>query len=119
MRYIFPGVVPLRGQIGARCRRGHRVGGGARIRRRNGQRPDTRPVGPASADQLRRGPAVLVHGGLVVGQLHDAGRGVRVRHGHVQRAVIDRPARIAVLPDDGGPVGRGGQLFARPEELHG
>lgn len=85
------------------------MGGGARLRRRNGKRSDTRHVEPAGADQLRRGPAVFVHGRLASGQLHDAGRDVRVRVGRVQRAVIHVSARIAVLSGDGRPIGRGGQ----------
>lgn len=111
-------MVSVRGAVAARRGRGHRLGGVARVRRRNGQRPHTWPVGPDSAAQLRRGPAVLVLGRLAAQRLHRAHRGAdqRVRH---LRHTIAVPARIALLSDAGRTAGRRGQVSVDTEDLHG
>lgn len=116
--FRFPGVVHVRGQAAAGGGRQHRVGGGARVHRRNGQRPNTRPVGPAGSDQLRRGAVVRVRGRLAAGRLHRAGRRVRVRDDRVRRAV-PVAARVAVLFDAGRPAGRRGPMSVPAEELRG
>lgn len=106
----------VRGQTVAGGGREHRMGSGARVHRRDGQRPDTRPVGPAGAAQLRLRAAVRVHGRLAAGRLHVAGHRVRMRDHRVRRAV-PAAARVAVLPDAGRAAGRGGPLSVRAEEL--
>lgn len=117
-RFRFPGVVYVRGPAVAGGGRQRRVGGGARVHRRDGQRPDTRPVGPAGADQLRHGAAVRLRGRLAAGRLHRADRRVRVRDDRVRRAV-PVAARVPVLPDAGRTAGRRGPVSAPAEELRG
>lgn len=45
-------------------RRRHRMGGRSGVRWRNGQRTDTRIIGPVDTTQLRWGTAVFVYGRL-------------------------------------------------------
>lgn len=116
--FVFTGVVHVRGQAAAGSGRQHRVGGCARVHRRDGQRPDTRPAGLAGADQLRRGVAVRVRGRLAAGRLRRVGRRVRVRDRRVRRA-LSVAARVAVLSDAGRAAGRRGPVSAPTEELRG
>lgn len=108
----------LFGQTVARGRGEHRVRGAAGVHRRDGQRPDTRQVGPAGAAQLRAGPAVLVRGRLAAGRLRGAGGHVRLRDGRV-RCAAAVAAGIAVLPDAGRSAGTRGRVFVATEELRG
>lgn len=108
----------VRGQADARCGRGHRLGGRARVRRRDGQRPHPGQARPGDPAQLRRGPAVRVRGRLAAGRLRGAGRGLGRRVGRGRRAVRV-PAGIAVLPGAGRPAGRRGQEPRGPQGLRG
>lgn len=108
----------VRGQADARGGRGHRLGGRARVRRRDGQRPDPGQARPGDSAQLRRGPAVLVRGRLAAGRLRGAGRDLGRRVGRGRRAVRVPPG-IAVLPGAGRPAGRRGQEPRDAQGLRG
>lgn len=95
---VFPGLVAVCGQTDSGGRRGHRLGGVARVRRRNGQRPHTRQAGPSGAAVLRRWPVVRLHCRLATRRLHEAGRDHGLRIGCIRRTVPVL-AGVAVLPD--------------------
>jgi len=98
------GVVSVCSQAAPGCRRGYRMGGGSRVRRRDGQHPDTWQAQSVGAAQLRVGSAVLVLGRLAARRLHRTGYRVVLRDGRVRRPV-PVPARVAVLSDAGRPAG--------------